>query len=138
MAKPKRPLRVGHSPVARAVARERLRKTLVTRQIQLHLLEPGEECRALLTDLNWVMAVTYTGYGLMGRAQECPDIAEGLQSLISIAKQRQYHWQPNHLRRIALALEQAIALEPAIPMDILGQAIEHCTAAYKRNEFTAP
>lgn len=48
---------VANNPIARAVARQQLRRALVDQQIALYLMEPGEDCAELIEGLGTTLSM---------------------------------------------------------------------------------
>ena len=99
---------VARSPVARAVARTRLRQAMADFQTRLYMLHDGEvvpiDCQAAAKALA-VAAATLDVQGL-GDSVEARIIAGGMGAISDIARTR-WVWRQRHAAAIDTALEHA-------------------------------
>ena len=99
---------VARNPVARAVARQRLRQAMMEFQTRLYMLSDGEyvpvDCQAAAKALA-VAAATLEHQGL-GDSIECRIIAGGLGAISDIARTK-WLWRTRHAGAIDTALEHA-------------------------------
>lgn len=99
---------VARNPVARAVARQRLRQAMRDFQTRLHMLQDGEfvpvDCQAAAKALA-VAAATLDVQG-MSNSVEARIIAGGLGAITDVARTR-WTWRVRHAAAVDTALEYA-------------------------------
>ena len=94
------------NPVARAVARAKLRSALVDQKIALYMMQPDEDCVELMMGLGMTLSVIGTATVLQDiTPPEIPVLKAGLDACNVLADSG--HYNPEHTTTIAAALDAA-------------------------------
>lgn len=114
---------VGNNPIAQAVARKQVHDSIVSTQINLHMLEEGEDCGALFDAMAFllgVMARAAWQSNAVGLDQQQIAMADA----IAVLETCKNAWDKSHLSVLDAGLAAADQTYRALPGSVINEAIK--------------
>ena len=111
------------NPVARAIARDRLRKIMRDWQISLLMLEDGAECRDHVVLAAQIITSTMQAMEMAGRAGAAEfAVMRGAISALQQCAERGFSWRRAAAPAVDVAAQRVLEIYPSIPSDIATKA----------------
>lgn len=112
------------NPVARAIAKENLKRAVTTQRIAIFLLNNGEDCRGSIVALSLPVYAIHLSFERLGET-DTPDarkLKSGCKVLVELAE-RNFIWKKAYAMTMDNALEICERRWAGIPPSILNTAI---------------
>ena len=121
---------VAINPIARAIARQKLKNTLVDKKIRLYVLEDGEECFDVIDGLNRTLSLIIDAATIdmserfSGLGSKVRSMREGQEACVKILETGKYDLEKTNV--ICEALDVAEETNAKIHPQSIQKAVQRC------------